>query len=126
MIYSSKAQDSTIAIGDVTSGTVPTTSLGLSIGLTPPAGQRVILTGLSTNGVINTGITITVGGNTVYTGSFANGSDSTFTVGSNTSYTGTTPPYKQIESIEGGTDETITIVSANTVTKTFYSYSFGR
>jgi hypothetical protein len=124
MIYSPKVNKSELGVTLARSNSSPFSST-MSVSLTPPTGQRVKLTGLSTNGVVNTGLTISIAGSVVVSDSFSNGSDSTFTIGSNTAYTGTLPPYKQIESLEGGIDEVVWIQAPTLNTSAYYSYEYG-
>jgi len=97
--------------------------------LTPPSGQRVRLTHLSTAaGTSQITISITIGGVTVILFGGINGGDPSvgFSVGSYQPYAAGIPPNKNYEHFTGATDEVLNITSNNATTTTiYYGYEYG-
>ena len=101
--------------------------------VTPPPGQRVRLTHLSTTaGVFLGDISVKFDSTTVYTGNIFGstpdgGASVSFSVGSFQPYVGSLPPAGNYKYWTGGTDEVLTIVKNGVdASQTFYyGYQFG-
>ena len=111
--------------GSISSGVINTI-----LTLTPPAGQRVRLTHLSTaSGTNQLSISITIGGVTVIAFGSVNGSDPSlggFSIGSYQPYAAGNPPNGNYKYFTGATDEVLNIISSNVTTTTiYYGYQFG-
>lgn len=101
---------------------------GTILTITPPAGERVRLTGLF--GVANVAsIAIVVGGTQIITGNLFNSiATNQYCVGiSGGNNIANTQAVATIPNVFGGTDEVITIVNSgvNTASVIIYSYEFG-
>lgn len=102
----------------------------LNITLTPPTGQRVRLTHLSTEtGEQVSGVKITIGGSDVLVNKKLKGdapaAPSEFSVGSFQAYTAGQPPSGNIQHITGGVDEVMVILGATLSVSVYFSYEFG-
>ena len=105
---------------------------GTLLTLTPPAGQRVKLTHLSTlSGSIQSGISVIIGGSTVINALTVDGgspnSASKFSLGRYQPYAAGDPPFGNYSQFTGRTDEVLTITknAGNTTTVLYYAYEFG-
>ncbi len=113
-------------------GTVSIGSNGTLITLTPPSGQRVRLTHLSTtagSGFQEIGVTVLFG-STVVVNHNINGSVPSangYSVGSYQPYAAAAPPQRNYTHWTGAEDEVLTVVknTGNTVYEIFYGYQFG-
>ena len=104
----------------------------MNLVLTPPSGQRVRVTHLSTlAGVNQSSISITIGGASVLTnktiqGDAPDASANEFSIGSYQPYTAGLPPSGNHLYITGKTDEAINITSSGALSNTiYYAYEFG-
>jgi hypothetical protein len=116
---------------DVPIGSSPD-GTGRAITLTPPAGQRVRLTHLSTSaGDELAGMSIVFGSTTVVSSLALNGdlpnSTARFSVGSFQEYTAGVPPLTNYKYWTGGKDEAMSIFIPVAVTTVafYYGYQFG-
>lgn len=115
--------------GSVVSGA----GAGTKLTLTPPAGQRVRLTHLSTGAAIFLGdMSVKFGSTTVYTGNIFGstpdgGASVSFSVGSYQPYVGASPPAGNYEWWTGEVDEVFTLVKngADPSQTFYYGYQFG-
>ena len=106
---------------------------GTKLTLTPPSGQRVRLTHLSTaTGVFLGDVSVIFGSTTVYTGNIFGstpdgGASVLFSVGSYQPYVGASPPAGNYEWWTGEVDEVFTLVKNGIdPSQTFYyGYQFG-
>ncbi len=117
-------------------GTIPIGSSGTPVTVTPPPGQRVRLTHLSTTaGVSQTGIRVSFGGSIVRSGT-VNGEDpegtggvsSTFSIGSYQAYPAGLPPSHNYMQWTGDTDEALTLTKYDagaTAQTVYYGYQLG-
>ena len=99
---------------------------------TPPAGQRVRLTHLSTTaGANQTGISVTIGSETVINALDLDGDTpntaAKFSVGNYQPYGAAAPPMSNYRQFTGKVDEAIAIVknAGNTTATIYYGYEFG-
>lgn len=104
--------------------------------ITPPTGQKVRLTHLSTGvGLEEAGITISFGAVDILTNGIINGSDPKATnaagkyisIGSYFSFAGATPPAGNFQNVTGGANEALKINKSggNTANVIYYSYELG-
>ena len=118
-----------ISTGIVAAGT----TLGDILIITPPSGQRVRLTHISTGaGLSESSISITIGANLVVDSKIISGSEPRnprYSLGSYAPYTyvNPNPPQGNSVSIIGAMDESVTISKAgsNTVNDLYYAYELG-
>jgi hypothetical protein len=113
-------------------GTISAGASGDVITLTAPAGQRVMLTHLSTTaGVGEAGISVFIGGVDVTFSITINGSlpnsNTTLSVGSYQPYAAGVPPISNHKSLTGKKDEVIIVrkLSGSTVNTLYYAYQYG-
>ena len=110
---------------------VSTSSGSFDIIITPPAGQRVRLTHLSTvQGVIRADITVIFGTQQVLSNVViappTNPFTAVYSVGSYQNYQSGLPPFRNYEYFTGETDEALTLRSGPGTSGTFYyGYQFG-
>tara|TARA_R110000787_G_scaffold30833_1_gene82335 strand:- start:3 stop:404 length:402 start_codon:yes stop_codon:yes gene_type:complete len=102
----------------------------LNIVLTPPDGQRVRLTHLSTSGANEvSGVSIDIGAaNVVVSKTLSGGTPllaSKFSVGSYQDYAAGTPPSGNYTYFTGGINEIMTISGGTLSTTVYYGYEFG-
>ena len=115
------------------SGSIPaaTSSASPLLTLTPPSGQRVRLTHLSTQaGDVQTGISVDFGTTTVISNSAISGATPTFgsrSVGSFQPYAAGVPPQGNVIYLTGKTDEAvvITLGAGSTAEIIYYGYEYG-
>ena len=100
--------------------------------ITPPTGQRVRLTHLSTTaGANQTGISINIGAETVIDQLDLDGDSPTatvkFSVGNYQPYAAGNPPASNYKQFTGGKNEDVVISknAGNTTTSIYYGYEFG-
>ena len=110
------------------SGTV--TSGVANVLITPPAGQRVRLTHLSTSGAPLPNVSILFGSTTLVDEADLYGDfpawPARFSVGSFQAYAAGAPPSGNHKYVTGKTDEVLNITSAASVATTmYYAYEFG-
>jgi hypothetical protein len=116
------------SVGD---GVINSGATGNILTLTPPAGQRVRLTHLSTSSAAGNsgGIIISIGGVDINTVIDINGAapDLGMSIGAYHNYAAGNPPSKNFKSITGGEDEVLIIrMSAGASAKNiYYGYIFG-
>ena len=113
-------------------GTITTGVTGTILTLTPPAGQRVRLTHLSTAAATNqTGISVIIGSNIIINELDLDGDSPTstvkFSVGNYQPYGAVGVPAGNYQSFTGQTGEVLTILknTGTTVATTYYGYEFG-
>lgn len=116
----------------ISGGSISAGATGDVITLTPPTGQRVVLTHLSTTaGVSESNISVLIGGLDVTGVVSISGSSpaplATLSVGSYQPYAAGNPPSNNHRQLAGGTGEPIVVRknSGTTVNTLFYSYQFG-
>ena len=112
-------------------GTIAIGTTGATI-LTPPSGQRVRLTHLSTTaGANQVGISVTLGSDVVITELDLDGDSpnttAKFSVGSYQAYGAAAPPLANYSQFTGKVDEALTITknAGNTVSTIYYGYEYG-
>ena len=112
-------------------GTIAIGTTGATI-LTPPSGQRVRLTHLSTTaGASQVGISVTLGSDVVITELDLDGDSpnttAKFSVGSYQAYGAAAPPLANYSQFTGKTNEALTITknAGNTVSTIYYGYEYG-
>ena len=113
-------------------GTIGAGVTGTILTLTPPAGQRVRLTHLSTTaGANQVGISVLIGASTLISELDLDGDSpnttAKFSVGNYQSYAAGTPPVSNFHQFTGKTDEALTIVknAGNTTVTIYYGYEYG-
>ena len=114
-------------------GSRPALSSGALLTLTPPRGQRVRLTHLSTqSGAVQANISITIGGVTIFSGVAIEGDNpdaqvSKLTIGSFQDYPVGFPPSGNHAWFTGGRDEVLIINKGTTAQNAilYYGYQFG-
>ena len=113
-------------------GTISSGNTGTLVTLTPPAGQRVRLTHLSTTeGVEQAGISVLIGSETIIDKLDLNGARplnaTKFSVGSYQPYPISTPPVTNYHQFTGKVGEALVILknAGNTVPILYYGYEFG-
>ena len=115
-------------------GTISSGVTGTILTLTPPSGQRVRLTHLSTTaGVSQTGISVATGASTIISNRELNGDspiafpDFDFSVGNYQPYSAGSPPSGNYHQFTGKTDEVLTLIknAGNTTVTIYYGYEFG-
>ena len=113
-------------------GVVASGATGTLRTLTPPTGQRVRLTHLSTTaGANQVGISVTLGVETVIDELDLDGDspnvDTKFSVGNYQPYAASLPPYGNYHQFTGKTDEALVILknAGNTTVAIYYGYEFG-
>ncbi len=114
-------------------GTINSGVTGDILTLTPPAGQRVRLTHMSTlSGFEQNGISILFGSTTVLSekiisGPVPNAQTDRYSIGSYQSYAAGAPPSGNHKFITGKTDEALIINknAGNTARAIYYAYEFG-
>ena len=118
------AAGGTIAIGATGGATILT--------LTPPTGQRVRLTHLSTTaGANQVGISVLIGAETVISELDLDGDTpntaTKFSIGSYQAYGAAAPPLANYRQFTGKVDEALTITknAGNTVSTIYYGYEYG-
>ena len=113
-------------------GVIATGNTGTLVTLTPPTGQRVRLTHLSTTaGTNQSGVSVNIGTKTVIDQLDLDGDSPTatvkFSVGNYQAYAAGTPPVSNFHKFTGGKNEDIVISknTGNTTTSIYYGYEFG-
>ena len=101
-----------------------------SVLISAPSGQRVRLTGLSTNTGRIFGGEISIGGVSIGRAAFGDASNgNNLSIGSHKDFTGSIPPFRNYEFITGGVDEDVIISSDAPIPPTasiiYYAYEFG-
>ena len=114
----------------IITGSIGSGATGDILDVSPPPGQKIKLTHLSTfNSLAEADISVGFGG-TVFINATINGSDPTvgsFSVGSYQPYEGTLPPVGNVQSVSGDTDEPLLISKGvgSTGTTIYYAYELG-
>ena len=115
-------------------GTIATGQTGLILTLTPPSGQRVRLTHMSTaaSATPQDGISVLFGSTTVISELDVDGPEpqapgSRFSVGAYQAYGAGNPPSGNYAQFTGKTDEALTVLknAGNTADVIFYGYEYG-
>lgn len=114
------------------SGLISSGVTGTILTLTPPAGQRVKLTNLSTTAATNqVGISVVIGASTVITELDLDGDSpntaAKFSVGNYQAYAAAAPPLANYNQFTGKTNEVLTILknAGNTTVTVYYGYEYG-
>tara|TARA_R110000822_G_scaffold170068_4_gene309954 strand:- start:432 stop:833 length:402 start_codon:yes stop_codon:yes gene_type:complete len=102
----------------------------LNVVLTPPTGQRVRLTHLSTSGTNEEpSVTVSIDGNDIIVSKTLSGgtplAPAKFSVGAFQAYPAGTPPNGNYTNVTGNTDEIIVISGGALSTTVYYGYEFG-
>ena len=113
-------------------GSISSGNTGTLVTLTPPSGQRVRLTHLSTtSGSTQAGISVAVGSNTLINALTVSGGTpnaaSRFSLGNFQPYAAGDPPFGNYKQFTGKVGEALTIVknAGNTSQTIYYGYEFG-
>ena len=113
-------------------GAVSSGVTGPILTLTPPSGQRVRLTHLSTTaGAAQTGISVLLGASTVIDELELDGDSpnttAKFSVGNYQAYGAAAPPFGNYSQFTGKANEVVTILknAGNTTATVYYGYEFG-
>lgn len=116
----------------VNGGSIASGVTGTILTLTPPSGQRVRLTHLSTTAAANqVGISVVIGGSTLISELDLDGDSPNtavkFSVGNYQPYGVAAPPMTNYSQFTGKTNEVLTILknAGNTTVTVYYGYEYG-